>query len=271
MTDEEREGYSPLQFLLRELREQRVAAGLTQGDLAKKINYSDSHVSGVETGVRAVRSAYLKVVDDALGLRGLLLRLWEDFVRYGASPAWLRRWIEVECEATALRSFEGAVIPGLLQTEHYAQALLNSGLMAEDSVRQRVTARIARQAILTGEKAPQFLTVIDETVLRRPIGGPGIMRHQLEALIKWCEFGHVQVHVVPISTGAYPGLGGPFVLATLRDDNEVAYLDNQVQGVVTDRREHLTWLRQAWESILADALPQQQSIDLIEEVAKTWT
>jgi Domain of unknown function (DUF5753) len=193
-------------------------------------------------------------------------------IRHG-SPQWMREWEAVERQAKVLRSFEPLVVPGLLQTESYARALFrSSGLPNDEEVERRVAARLARQAILAGENPPQLIAVMDEYVLRRPIGGPAVMREQLLHLAKTvAEHPRIRLHVVPASVGAYLGVAGAFVLATLPTGEDVAYLDDQLKGQVIDNTEDVLAIRAAWEAIHGEALPPQRSIELIVEVAETWT
>ncbi|WP_245714535.1 DUF5753 domain-containing protein [Micromonospora inyonensis] len=229
-------------------------------------------MSAVENGLKPPKPDFLRAVDVALDTDGLLLNLWEDLVRDSGAPVWFRDWIQVEREAVSLCWYEMAVVPGLLQTEAYARAIFASGgLLKADEIERRLGARVARQDVLTRENAPQFVAVLDESLLRRAVGGPAVMREQLFHLLDLSNaLPHVRLHVVPSMAGAYAGLSGPFVLATLAGGDDVAYLDNQYRGQVVDDPSALIWLRQAWESIRGEALPYGQSAKLIMEVAEQW-
>ncbi|MFI6227597.1 helix-turn-helix transcriptional regulator [Micromonospora echinospora] len=265
-------GISPSEFLLRELRRRRVAAGLTQDALGERVHYSNTHVSAIETGVKPPKPEYLKAVDEALETGGILLSLWEDLVRDASAPVWFRNWIEIERQALSLRWYEMTTVPGLLQTEAYARALFAcGGLLGSDEVERRTSARIMRQEVLASESPPQFVAVIDENVLQREVGDAAIMHAQLCRMLELStQLPHVRIHVVPSSTGAYAGMGGPFVLASLEGGDEYAYLDSQLQGRVVDEPSSLIWVQQAWESIRGEALPHRQSVELIERVAEKW-
>ena len=199
--------------------------------------------------------------------------IWPDTSRRRIRDlVWFRPWQEMEREAIELRSYESVVLPGLLQTEAYARAVLGaSGRRTPDEVDQLVSARLARQAVLKWENPPWLTAVVDECALRRPVGGPNAMREQLQALIAWCELPHVRVQVVPWSVGAYSGLDGPFVLATSKDHRIAAYLDTQLQGQVVSDPDDVAAILAAWENVRVEAMSHRQSIDLIREVAETWT
>ncbi|MEV4626063.1 helix-turn-helix transcriptional regulator [Micromonospora sp. NPDC049523] len=259
-------------FLVDEIRLARVAAGMTQEAFGRAANFSPSHVSSVENGTRALTEDFIRGADRALRTGGLYERLAVKLKAAEASPIWFRDWMLAEAEATSLRSYESMVLPGLLQTEAYARAVFASGgLLPPDEVERRVAARLARQVVLGREKPPQIVGVLDEGMLHRSVGGPEVMREQLLHLVKLsADMPQLRLHVVPLSVGGYAGLSGPFVLATLPKGEEVVYLDNQLRGQVVNEASGLMWIRKAWDSILGEALPPQQSTELIVEVAEKW-
>nr|MDT0662459.1 helix-turn-helix transcriptional regulator [Micromonospora sp. DSM 115978] len=258
-----------LEFLLDELRFIRAARGVTQEELAKRINWSASTVAMVETGARKPPVGFWDLVDTALDTGGTLTRLAD---RLG-TPQFTVDWATAEGAAVALRSYESTVFPGLLQTETYARAVLrDAGLFNDEEVQRHLGVRMARQEILTRERPPQLVAVLDEGVLRRPVGGPRVMREQILAIVKACEEKpHVWAHVVPASVGAYVGLNGPFMVAVAPDGQTTGYLDNHLYGDVVDGAEQVARLQISWEAIRGEALPQRQSIDLMNEVAQTWS
>ncbi|GIJ25667.1 hypothetical protein Vqi01_08290 [Micromonospora qiuiae] len=186
---------------------------------------------------------------------------------------WFRDWARIEQEATALRWFEPVYMPGLLQTEGYARAILTgAGLFGADEIEQQVAARIDQQGVLTRDRPPLLSAVIDEHALRRRIGGAEVMREQAQHLVKLgSTLPRVRIQVVPLSAGAYAGLDGPFVIATSPSGEDVVYLDGQRHGQVIDRGDYVRQMVEVWESIRGEALSQQQSLDLMAEVAETWT
>ncbi|WP_431729043.1 DUF5753 domain-containing protein [Verrucosispora sp. TAA-831] len=196
--------------------------------------------------------------------------LWPSAVR--GEPDWLRDWVDWEREATAIRWYEPAYVPGILQTEAYARATLADGLLLPDEIEQRVHSRLKRQEILDRDDPPLLLAVLDVMVLRRPVHGhPGVMREQVEHLARMAELPYVQILVVPEDAGIYPGLQGGFILATLRDGSSVAHLDHQVDAQVVSTPDRIATLQRVWEIIRGEALSRRQSLDLIKEAAQTWT
>jgi transcriptional regulator with XRE-family HTH domain len=257
-------------FLVGELRQARAAAGLSQEDLGRAINYSSSLVSAVENGQRPPSSDYVVAVDRALSTGGLFERLLSGLVSLDRAPVWLRDWIIFEREATLLRWFEQSLVPGLLQTEAYARAILEGGgLLDPVEIEQRVASRMERQRVLDTPRPPSFIAIIDEGVLRRPVGSAGLMAEQCEHLLRMAERPLVQVHVIPATVGAHAGMAGAFILAK-GPDFEAAHLDNPLNAQIVDRRDSIDRLIRRWEAVRGEALPRTLSIELIREVAKTW-
>ncbi|MFF0718437.1 helix-turn-helix domain-containing protein [Micromonospora sp. NPDC003816] len=198
--------------------------------------------------------------------------LWPEPHRRRDMP-WFQEWAQLEQIASSLRSYQPLLVPGLLQTEAYARAVLaTGGLVAPVQVEEIVAARLARQRVLEREVPLQLVAVIDEVVLRRRVGGDrAVMAGQLLHLAEWGEREHVQVRVIPAENPWHTGLAGPFVLARTPDGGEAAYLDNQLRGQVVTERADLASLGARWESVTGEALPRRRSIELIREVATTWT
>ncbi|MDG4802280.1 helix-turn-helix transcriptional regulator [Micromonospora sp. WMMD980] len=197
--------------------------------------------------------------------------LWPDVLKR-REPAWFRRWVDVEQEAVALRTFELAWIPGLLQTEAYARATLALATPDPDEVDELVTARVQRQSILHRPQPPLVVAVIDEAALRRRAGRVGkLMREQCEHLAACAELPTVQVHIVPLDTPIYLGMGGPFRVAELPDGTRVAHQDGPARAHITDDSTEIASLERRWSRIVGEALPRAQSLDLIRKAAAAWT
>ncbi|MEH0845468.1 helix-turn-helix transcriptional regulator [Micromonospora sp. CPCC 205711] len=266
------EGSSMLDHFAEELRLARATGGMSQATLAEALSYSGALVAKVETCERRPSLDFARRCDTVFATDGRFERIQRRISRETVVP-WFRDWTGIEAEATALRWFEPLYVPGLLQTEGYARAILvGAGLFGLDEIEQQVTARLDRQAVLTRDRPPLLTTVIDEYVLRRRIGRPEVMREQLRHLVKLgAALPRVRIQVVPLSAGAYPGLDGPFVIASSLAGEDVAYLEGQRHGQVIDRADYVRQMVEVWESIRGEALSQQQSLDLMTEVAETWT
>ncbi|MGW4644482.1 helix-turn-helix domain-containing protein [Sphaerisporangium sp. NPDC004334] len=256
--------YTPQAIWGRELRHYRQAAGLTQAQLAQKIHFSESLISGVETGQLPASPEFAQSCDTTLTTDGALSRLL-DWRKGQVFPAWFGQWPDKEQVATALHAYEPILVPGLLQTPEYAREVLYGDETA-------IQARVQRQEILAriDPPSPLFRCVIDEAVLHRLIGSPKIMREQLEHLVSVIT-PRLSVQVVPLG-GMRAGLEGGFMLATLQGGTEVLYLDTAVRGLVTGDQDDVASAVEKFEAIRVEALPLQMSIDLIARTAEErWT
>ncbi|MGQ5260244.1 Scr1 family TA system antitoxin-like transcriptional regulator [Micromonospora sp. ZYX-F-536] len=244
-------------------------AGETVESLAEKVRVDP------KTAARWLASGRIPHPRTRIAVAHVLSRdaadLWPEPFRRRDLP-WFRPWAELEQDATAIRWYEPLLVPGLLQTEGYARAVLNTGgLLAPSEVDQIVAGRLDRQAVLCRDVPPQLVAVIDEVVLRRLVGGRAVMAGQLARLMALAEWEHVQVRVIPAESPWHTGLAGPFVLGRLPDGTELAYLDNQLRGQVVTDPIDIANLGRRWESVTGEALPQRRSTELIREVAETWT
>ena len=261
-----------------ELRYYRERAGLSQIDLAALVNVSHDVISKIETGSRPPAEGFPERLDAVpeLDTRDGLARLWENLkkgLRNQAIPGWFRPWAETEADATTLRSYQPLLVPGLLQTEAYARAILAAepGIKRDDLDAQ-VAARIGRQAILEHDGAPQIWYVLDEAVLHRCIGGTKVIHDQLMHLADLSEHPKVSVQIVPQSAGAHAGLLGAFVIADVSGSTGMVYLETAAEGQVTDSPATLAHVTFRFDSLRSEALPRVASRDLIMKIAEEkWT
>jgi transcriptional regulator with XRE-family HTH domain len=276
-SDADRDG-TPFAVVGTELRHYRTQAALSQADLAARAYVSHDVISKVETGERPPADGLPERLDaiPELDTREALARLWGQLrksLTIRAYPGWFRPWAELEALATTLRWFELVVVPGLLQTEDYARAVLRTRVKATDEeVDEMVAARMERQAILARDDPPMLWVIIDEGVLRRPIGGSRVMRDQINHLIEMARRPNMVIQVIPAVTGAHEGLrGAGFIIADLKDAPAVAYQDAAVRGQVIEYTDDIASLMVMWDTLKAEALPRSASMKLMEEAAKTWT
>jgi transcriptional regulator with XRE-family HTH domain len=182
-----------------ELKAQRLARGWIQVDLGKKLGYSGSLVSDVERGDRTASEDFAKRCDEAFTLPGTFLRLWEDLQREDF-PTWFAPIVPIERESVKIAGWEPSAVPGLLQTEQYARALVRARRPQDDeeATERTVRARMDRQGILSRPKLPLLWYVIHEGVLRHAVGGSEVMAPQLDKLIKAAETPAVVLQVLPL-------------------------------------------------------------------------
>jgi transcriptional regulator with XRE-family HTH domain len=264
---------SPLEFFGAELRLRRIAAGLSQDQLAERISFSPALVSKVETGDRAPAEEFAIQCDIALDAGGLFHRLFTLARRWdGGYPWWFVQWREIEAAAESLRWFEPLLIPGLLQVPAYTAALVDAWHSA-DSEEDRegiVSARMERQEILARPRPPSLSVVIDEQVLYRHVGDHAVMERQFGHLLVMTERPRVTIQVLPAQVGAHAGLLGAFIIATEGNSGSVYLESPNDEGTTIKVPETVARMTEKFDILRADALPRGESRELIRKVAEQW-
>ena len=265
-----------------ELRAHRAERGWTQADVAAKIMYSESLIAQVETCRKAATPELARALDrvfatpgfteesaDVPGTAGTFGRLVVR-LRNLPFPASFRSFAPHEADATALYIFEHSMVPGLLQTEAYARAILETHPdVTEDVVSERLAGRLSRQAILGRDDPPPpvVCALLDQSVLMREIGGPAVMRDQLTHLAAVSRRPNITVQIIP-NTGAHPGLLGAFTVADLGGSAGIVNLEDIADGRVTEDAATVSMVALRFHSLRGDALSKGASRDLIEGVIR---
>jgi transcriptional regulator with XRE-family HTH domain len=242
------------------LKHLRTRAGLSQEQLGRAAFISGDMIAKVERGDRSPSVKLVEACEQVteLGSNGMLTVLWEQLkVSRPSFPGWFAPWPDLESKAVRLKAFELYVVPGLLQTEGYARALLTGRIGFNGDVEEAVTARLARQAILERDQPPEMFAVIDEAALHRPVGSPGVMADQLGHLADVAA--RVIVRIIPASTGVHDGLQGAFTVADFADGSAAAYLESGLRGQVIQDSGDVSELTATWDRVAAETLPRQQA------------
>ncbi|CAK7282674.1 helix-turn-helix domain-containing protein [Streptomyces sp. RM1] len=265
-----------------ELRTLRTGAGLTSGEAARLVGWHQSKVSRIETGSSGVKPADLRLLLDAYAvrdaqLRELLLMLagsendgdrdrWWHAYR-GVLPPTYRDFISLESQASAMRTLETTVVPGLLQTADYARAVTRAAVkdLDEERLDALVEVRLARQDVLRSNPPLELCAVLDEAVLRREVGGPEVMARQLERLMEAALLPQVRLQVLPFGAGAHVGLTGPFVIFSFpsTSDLDVVVLDQLTSSLYLERKEDLRAYSEAFQALQEHALSPHDSLAYI--------
>ncbi|MCC9306460.1 helix-turn-helix transcriptional regulator [Kitasatospora sp. RB6PN24] len=253
--------------MIKLLRERK---GLTQREFGQLIGYGEDQVSSLERGRRTLHPDMLEVVDKVLDAGGLLLALKPDLEAAKSRarvkhPAWFRDFVRLESEAVELHGYSTHFIPGLLQTEQHARALhyMRRPLLAEQIIEERVMARLARQAILDKWPLPDFSWIIEEAVVRRPLGGWDVHHGQLEQLIRVGRQRNVSIQVMPMDRTEHAGMSGPFTLLTPKGRPQVGYLEVQNISRLCTVTEEVRILASQYGLLRAQALTPSESATLI--------
>jgi len=251
---------SVLAYFGSELRRFRTAANLSQGRLGEVINYTGALVGLIETAKRTPSRDFAERCDDVLNTEGALSRLW-PLVNQRLFPSWFRGYVELEATATRILSFDVQVVPGLLQTEHYARAVLLAG--RHPNVDELVAARLDRQRILGQSEPPLYWVVLDEGVLRRRVGGPEVMREQLKRLVELTASPRIVVQVLPYDAGAHAGVDGPLTILSFDESSDAVYVEGIGSGQLMTRPEEVERCRLVYDLVRAVALSPEASADMI--------
>lgn len=257
----------------RQIRLLRERAELTQRELGERLGYSEDLIRSLERGRRTAQPEFLDAADELLGAGGLLRAAKDDVARARTRarvkhPAWFRDYARLEAEAVEISFFSTLTFPGLLQTEHYARTTFMSRqpLLDEATIEQRVTARLARQETLTAWPSPMVSAVIDESVLRRGVGGHAVRTGQLRHVLHLARLRSTTIQVLPMACEDHAALEGPFVLLTPRGGQQLAYLEVQSANRLVTDTEEVRILAARYGSIRGQALSPHESLALIEEL-----
>ncbi|MEU7749682.1 helix-turn-helix transcriptional regulator [Nonomuraea sp. NPDC049158] len=267
--------YSPtvrLRRLSRELRRMREEKGLTPDAAAAQLGWSRSKVSRIETGRTMASRSDVAAVCDLYGAnsseRAGLIQLASEVRQRGWWTAYADvftgSYIGLEDEAALIRQWEVQLIPGLLQTEDYARTVISMH-RPEGDAQRRVMARMARRTLLSQPNAPSLNAILDEAVLRRPIGGRRVMHEQLEALLIAARRTNVTIQVIPYQAGEHAGLEGAFTILSFSDENDpnVAYVESTAGDIYIESTEQVERCTLIFERIRGAALSPEDSLRLI--------
>ncbi|AYN41706.1 XRE family transcriptional regulator [Streptomyces dangxiongensis] len=254
--------------LLRRLRDKE---GLTQQELADRIGCTDSHISAVETGRRSPTPQFAASADRALGTGYQLQRECEEVHRPSLLEGF-REYVPHELRAVEIRLFEVGIIPGLLQTPEYAAAIqagaVRRGAITESQAEERLSHLAERQAALARTPVPLVHAVLDESCIRRPVGGPEVMAGQLDRLIEFAELPSTVLQVAPYALGERRAFDLPVTMLTLRDRTQLVYAESAQRGHLVREATSVVTALTAYHQLQVEAESQTASVAMIRELRK---
>lgn len=253
-----------------ELRRHRETAGLSLVQLAGIVNSSKSTLARIETAELMPPPDLPDRLDAAFGTDKLFHGLYQ-LAKREAHPDQYRRFMDFEAEATSIENYVPQVMPGLFQTREYATALLSLRQdLSADEVQQRVNARLSRQERLRSADAPWRWAIIDEAVLRRPLGGDRCMYNQLASLLAQVDTANSKVQVIPFSSGGYYLMGGALTLLTLPNGSTAAHEEGIEVGHLHEDPDSVMKWRRRYELLRANALSPVASAELIRQAMEDY-
>jgi hypothetical protein len=185
-------------------------------------------------------------------------------------PQWFRAYVDLESAATLIRTYEGQLVPGLLQTEDYLRGVVGDARLedSQEEVERRVALRLGRQALLEREDAPRLWAVVDEAALRRPVGGHKVMRAQLERLIEATKLPNVTLQVLPFGTGAHPAMVGAFSVLRFGDQElpDVVYVEHLTSALYLSKQEDVDQYLHVMESICVRSAAPDETVEIVGQI-----
>lgn len=250
------------------LQHLRKRAGLSQQTLAEAIGYSLEQVASVEQGRRPAKEAFTVAADRVLGADGVLEVLQADVDR-AKLPRFFRNFALIEAEVLSRFSYDPLLVPGLLQTEAYARAVLGGHCppFSDEIIDRHTEARLSRQKLLTRDPLAELSFIIGEEALRNPVGGSDVMREQWQHLLTVAALRTVEVQVMPAGLGFHPGLDGPFVLVETKELRRLGYIESQEVGCVVSDQAEVSAFGLRYGKLRSQALNVEASARLIEQLA----
>ncbi|MEU8610137.1 helix-turn-helix transcriptional regulator [Actinoplanes sp. NPDC048791] len=266
------------------LRNLRLAKGVTRDKAGYEIRASESKISRMELGRVSFKE---RDVVDLLKLYGVedegeqqrLLTLAREantpgwWHSYGdVLSTWFQNYLDLEQAAELIRTYEIQFVPGLLQTDAYARAviMLGHGGATPEEIDRRADLRMARKQMLQRHESPRLWAVLDEAVLRRPIGGKEVLREQIESLLAMCEQPSVRLQVIPFESGGHAAAGGAFTILRFPypDMPDVVYLEHLTSGLYLDKREDVDHYAAAMGRLTIEAEPPARTPELLHKALR---
>jgi transcriptional regulator with XRE-family HTH domain len=270
----------------RRLWDLRERAGLKREEAARILRVAPATVRRMEMAEVALKIPYLQLLLKSYGVSDeeaeAFVQLAEEANRPGwwqrfhdILPGWFSMYVSLEGAATLIRSYEPHFVPGILQTEEYARGVLKSGAVGQtrpEDIERHVALRMQRQNLLTREGAPRIWAVMDETALRRPVGGPEVMCAQIDKLIEATKLPNVTLQVVPFSTGPHPGTYGPFVLFrfAMPELPDMVYSEYLTGAVYLDERSEVATHLEVMDRMAAQAATAHRTKEILRDFRKEW-
>ncbi|MFJ2832535.1 DUF5753 domain-containing protein [Streptomyces sp. NPDC087263] len=263
-----KKNFSAMRMLGAQVQAARKAAGYTQRALAEAALADEESIASIEQGRRPLLPDLAETLDQLLDTKGLLLAGVTNMPEIDQFPLFAEQYMLHEREAIALSWFDNAVVPGLLQTEAYARAVLRERIPAfdEDEIETKTAARVDRQEILHRKCPPTMSFIVWEPVLHIGVGGPKARRDQLRHLRDRAELPGLALQFLPTNTPSHAGLAGPFILLETPDHQHLAYTESQRGSQWVSDPDEVSILARKYAMLRSQALSPQESKSLLDRL-----
>lgn len=264
-----------------ELRELRNTAGMSTRAVAQQLGWSASTLNRIENGQRAISGEDVSALLVVYGITGAERDRLLDAARESGRPGWwetthsglpeqLPALIGFESQATHITDVSLVLVPGLLQTPEYTRSLMEAGGESPVDAETRVATRLGRQATLSRPSPPEYRAILDEAVLRRPVGGRAAMAAQLRHVVQAAGRPNVTVQVIQYDRGAHTGLDGPFVVLAFAAAQTVVHLEHKRASLFVDEPDDVAPFVSAVDTLRGVALDPHASAEFITSVAAEY-
>ncbi|ATL87582.1 MULTISPECIES: helix-turn-helix domain-containing protein [Streptomyces] len=266
------------------LQDLREKAGFKRDEAARVLRVAPATVRRMETAEVALKVPYVQMLLDAYGITGEELDSFITLTEEANKPGWWQRFhdilpdwfsvhVSLEGAAEMIRAYEPHFVPGLLQTEDYARAVMQTGAVGQSGTRQaerHVALRMERQTLLTRRDPPRLWVVMDETVLRRQVGSAAVMRRQIDQLLESVEMPQITLQISEFSTGHHPGTYGPFVLFrfAVPELPDMVYVEYLTGAVYLDERIEVASHLEAMDRMAAQAATARRTKEILRDFRK---
>ncbi|MBB5117978.1 XRE family transcriptional regulator [Streptomyces eurocidicus] len=259
------------EFFGSELKRRRETAGFTQQELGTRVFCSGSYIGQFETGIRKPQLDAAERIDEALKTDGFFARMCEGLINSSPYIDYFSEVAYLEGLADSIRAYAPMFVPGLFQTAAYARAILLATFpfTPDEELESRVATRLARQGIVDHPTEPMLWVVLDESVLRRQVGGAVVMREQLMRVVTLVRNRRIGMQVLPFGAGA-PALSGMLKLMTFEDAPPVAYSEGVMSGSLLDDPALVARCERTYDLVGAAALSPEASLSLVQSVAEEY-
>lgn len=246
----------------------RIAAELTQRQLADHVCTQPETIASIEQGRRALLPPLARRMDVLLDTKGALETAVENLPEVDLIPAWAEEYLDLEREALALSWFENQVLPGLLQTEGYARAVFRTDVPAltEEEIEQRITTRVDRREILLRKQPPTASFIVSEAILIDRLGGDEVYIETLRHVRDCADIPGIAIQIMPLGRRTHAGLSGPFILLETPDHQRLAYTETQRGSQLISAPDEVSILERKYAMLRTQALNTEDTKGLLDRL-----
>ncbi|MFD8813134.1 Scr1 family TA system antitoxin-like transcriptional regulator [Streptomyces sp. NPDC059627] len=246
----------------------REHAGLSREEFGARVHMSKHSVASIELGRRLADQSFVAAAEGVLGNTGALRKAFGRVARQPGFAVWFRKWADLERQAVSLDTYECRLVPGLLQPEPYVRAVYENALPppTDEEVMEKVARRVERQQLLREQPNTAFSFIVEESILRRGLGGSEVTRGVLDQMLECAGLRNVDLQIMPTECRQHASLAGPMRLLETPEGRRVAYLEGHMSGWLITEPKDVIMLCQRYVRLRSQALTPGDSVTLLEQL-----